>query len=158
MASPSAAEFLRTALANGSVPVQELQTKARAAELLGHDQSISQCKSFRTIAKRLGIKRFQLARRWLWMLPTAGQTAVAHQVADISGLSVAPGLEGKPPDAVRTAPEPTGPDFARMTRDQFIAWSIANQSALASASMEESKVRVARYLETGDLADLFPQR
>jgi hypothetical protein len=51
-----------------------------------------------------------------------------------------------------------GPDFARMTKQEFIAWSIANQPALASASMAKSKVTVARYLETGDLADLFPER
>ena len=35
--------------------------KARAAELLRQDQAISQCKSFRGIADKLGVKRFQNA-------------------------------------------------------------------------------------------------
>jgi hypothetical protein len=66
-------EFLRVALANGPVSVQGLQAKARAAELLRQDQPISQCKSFRTIADKLGVKRFQAGRRWFWTLHPANQ-------------------------------------------------------------------------------------
>jgi hypothetical protein len=54
-------EFLRVALANGPA-VQDLQVKARAAELLRQDQPISQCKSFRGIADKLGVRRFQARR------------------------------------------------------------------------------------------------
>ena len=48
------------ALANGPLAVQDLQAKARAAELLRQDQPVSQCKSFRG-ADKLGVKRFKNA-------------------------------------------------------------------------------------------------
>jgi hypothetical protein len=79
----------------------------------------------------------------------------AARVADTSSPLVA---EGKPPDAVRTAPELSAPDFQPLTREQFIKASIENRRARAAEAYAEAKVRVARYLETGDFADLFPEQ
>jgi hypothetical protein len=184
-------EFLKCALANGPVAVRDLEAKARAAGLLRPDQPISQCKSFRTIANKIGVRRFQMGRCWHWTLDDVAarrkvSTIAKHKRRRVKGLRVmennasvaefpAPAADQMSANADNPKPEVAsgegvsaaasdrssaiaGPDFARMTREQFIAWSIANQSALASASMEESKVRVARYLETGDLADLFPEQ
>ena len=102
-------EFLRVALANGPVPVKDLQARARAAELLGQDQPISQCKSFRTIADKLGARRFQAGRRWFWTLHPANQMpARAAQVpgneADVTAAASEPGSAAvEAPDSTAAA-------------------------------------------------------
>jgi hypothetical protein len=55
--------------------------------------------------------------------------------------------------------------YIQKVRDEWErAWSrdidssAENRRALAAEAYAEAKVRVARYLETGDLADLFPER
>jgi hypothetical protein len=163
-------EFLRVALANGPVSVQGLQAKARAAELLRQDQPISQCKSFRTIADKLGVKRFQAGRRWFWTLHPANQMpARAAQVpgpaeADVTAAASEPGSAAEAPDSTAAAAPGASsetiadPDFQHMTKEEFIKFSIQNCRALAREACAEAKVRVARYLETGDLADLHPER
>jgi hypothetical protein len=45
-----------------------------------------------------------------------------------------------------------------MTKEDFIKFSIQNCRALTREACAEAKVGVARYLETGDLADLVPER
>jgi hypothetical protein len=159
------AEFLRITLANGPVPVKDLQARARAAELLGQDQPISQCRSFRSIADKLGVKRFQAGRRWFWTLPSANQMPGATgQVSDTPTAAV------ETPDSTSAASEisasgasPSSDTIVdrngapRMTKEEFMKASIENYRALAREAYAEAKVRVARYLETGDLADLFPE-
>ena len=80
----------------------------------------------------------------------ADQMPAAARVADTSSPLVA---EGEPPDAARAAPEPAGPDFQKMTREQFIAWSIANRRALAIEADKEARVTVAQILESVDRAE-----
>jgi hypothetical protein len=82
MTNNNITEFRRVTLANGPLAVQDLQTKARAAGLLGQDQPISQCKSFRGIADKLGVKRFQAVRRWWWSLPRKRNRAGKTMVSD----------------------------------------------------------------------------
>ena len=164
-------EFLQCALANGPVAVKDLEEKARAAGLLGADQSASQTKVFRRTADTLGVQRYQAGRRWYWMLPAP---AAAPQVSDTLNPDLNPvassgagGVETPDISAASEMPRAlapqssdavAGPDFAHMTREQFIKASIENRRARAAEAYAEAKVRVARYFESGDLADLFPER
>jgi hypothetical protein len=72
-ARDDAAGFLRTVLADGAVAVPDLEESARAAGYLGRDQSISQCKPFRSARELLGIKPYQAkgvrSGGWFWALP-----------------------------------------------------------------------------------------
>jgi hypothetical protein len=69
-----AVEFLRKELANGPVLVSELEAAARAAGLLGSDQSISDAKLFKRAKKSLNIRSvrngFGSAGEWFWLLET----------------------------------------------------------------------------------------
>jgi len=69
-----AAEFLRKALANAPVLVSELEAAARAAGLLGSDQSISEAKLFKRAKKSLCVRSvhsgFRSAGKWFWLLET----------------------------------------------------------------------------------------
>lgn len=71
-ATDDAVEFLRAVLAEGALKVIEVEAEARAACLLGADQSISQSKPFRAARKILGIRPYQLKGRaaggWVWSL------------------------------------------------------------------------------------------
>src|SRR6476659_3788517 len=91
-------EFLRVALANGPVAVKDLEEKARAAGLLRPDQPISQCKSFRTIANKIGVQRLQKERRWFWTMADQPKQAAS----DISRAADAH------PDAPQSAAVATG--------------------------------------------------
>jgi len=179
-------EFLRTALAGGPVSVQDLQSRARAAGLLEPDQPISQSKSLRTIADKLGVRRFQAVRRWWWALPGKRNRAGKTMVSDSSATSApeilqpddqmtteqfvttapepnaAPSPATSPADALPpdapASPEPVAVDYEGMSRKEFVRHSIENRRALAREADAEAGVRVARYLQTGDLADLIPEQ
>jgi len=56
--------FLEAALADGAVPVRDLEAKARVATLLAPDLPISQCKPFRRAADDLHVLRFRDDDRW----------------------------------------------------------------------------------------------
>ena len=45
-----------------------------------------------------------------------------------------------------------------MTKQEFIVYGIENRRTLAIEADKEAKAAVARYFESGDLADLFPER
>jgi hypothetical protein len=154
-------EFLRVTLANGPVPVQALQAKARAAGLLQADQPISQCKPFRTIADKLGVKRYQAGRRWFWMLvpPDIGHLRRLLKYLEenpVTPESPAPIEASNAPAPTESAPRASGID-PDDERQKFIRASIENRRALVREADAEAKVCVAKYLETGDLADLFPE-
>jgi hypothetical protein len=190
-------EFIRVALVDGPLPVQDLQQKARAAGLLPPDMPISQCKSFRTAGTKLGVRRFQSARRWLWELPkvnhmTPGAARVPTQdgapvpveTSERSTLS-----EMTMPDDISTSDATAAPSpDARSASDTTAA--LAPDRAVASDAvpnavpygrpasetsnrdwqpvvlsagdmrefMAEARIAVAKYLASGDLADLFPNR
>jgi hypothetical protein len=82
-----AAEFLRAALADGEVPVGELEVRARAAGLLGERQRITDAKVFKLIKKKLGIKShrdgFGRGGEWFWALPITSNTELVETVADL---------------------------------------------------------------------------
>jgi hypothetical protein len=84
--------FLESALADGAVPVRELEAKAPAAMLLAPDLPISQCKPFRRAADDLHVLRFRDDDRWFWELPkTGGQDAHKMPASTDCGRS---GCEG----------------------------------------------------------------
>jgi hypothetical protein len=69
-----AADFLRSVLSNGAVPVLQIEAEARNAGLLGVDKPISQNKAFRTARDMLGIKPERrggtgASGQWVWDLP-----------------------------------------------------------------------------------------
>jgi putative DNA primase/helicase len=72
-ARDDAADFLRTVLAGGAMPVSDLEQSARAAGHLGPGQPISQSKPFRSARQLLGIKPHQArgvkSGGWFWALP-----------------------------------------------------------------------------------------
>jgi hypothetical protein len=45
-----------------------------------------------------------------------------------------------------------------MTKEEFIKAQIAGCRAVAREAYAEAQVAVERYLNTGDLADLFPRK
>jgi hypothetical protein len=65
-------QFLRDALAGGSIYVPELEMSARAAGLLGEHQRITHAKLFKKAKKALGIRSikngFGSGGEWLWIL------------------------------------------------------------------------------------------
>jgi hypothetical protein len=69
-----AADFLRSVLSGGAVPVLQVEAEARDAGLLGPDKPISQNKAFRSARDMLGItpqRRGGAAAngQWVWELP-----------------------------------------------------------------------------------------
>jgi putative DNA primase/helicase len=69
-----AADFLRTVLAAGALPVLEIEQEARAAGLLGAENSISQNKAFRSARTLLGVTPQRIGGtgatgKWVWELP-----------------------------------------------------------------------------------------
>jgi hypothetical protein len=60
--------------------------------------------------------------------------------------------------AATSASDTIADGFQPMTKEEFIKASVQNCRALVREAYAESKVRVSKYLETGDLADLFPER
>ena len=55
-AKDQAVGFLRSALADGDIPVTELEARARIAGLLNAGQTISQCRPFRDAKEELGVR------------------------------------------------------------------------------------------------------
>lgn len=73
-----AADFLRSVLADGPLPVLQIEAEARQAGLLGPDQPISQNKAFRSARDMLGIKPMRrggtgASGQWVWELPDASK-------------------------------------------------------------------------------------
>jgi hypothetical protein len=69
-----AANFLRTVLAGGALPVLQIESEAREAGLLGPDSPISQNKAFRSARKELDIAPQRQGGtgakgQWVWGLP-----------------------------------------------------------------------------------------
>jgi hypothetical protein len=66
-------EFVRALLADGPLKVETIQKEARAAGLLGEDQSIGQSKPFRSARNALSIKPYQpkgeKSGGWVWGMP-----------------------------------------------------------------------------------------
>jgi hypothetical protein len=73
----AAIDFLCIVLADGPRKVESVQEEARAAGLLGEDQSIGQSKPFRSARNALGIKPYQpkgeKSGGWVWALPDQQQ-------------------------------------------------------------------------------------
>jgi hypothetical protein len=72
------AAFLQQALASGSVPVADLDVKARAAGLLGKGQTATNSKAFRVAKAALHVRSrrsgFGPRAVWLWDFPNAAGT------------------------------------------------------------------------------------
>lgn len=73
-----AADFLRSLLSNGAVPVLQIEAEARSAGLLGPDKPISQNKAFRSARDMLGIspqRRGGMGAmgQWVWDLSPAAK-------------------------------------------------------------------------------------
>ncbi|WLB19368.1 AAA family ATPase [Bradyrhizobium sp. vgs-9] len=69
-----AADFLRSVLSGGAVPVLQIEAEARDAGLLGPDKPISQNKAFRSARDMLGISPQRRGGtgakgQWVWELP-----------------------------------------------------------------------------------------
>jgi len=79
-ATEDAIEFLKVVLADGPAKVEAVEQEAKAAGLLGAEQSIGQSKPFRSARKRLGITPYQpkgvKGGGWEWALPAP----TPHQV------------------------------------------------------------------------------
>jgi hypothetical protein len=82
-ASPVAA-FLQSALAGGAVPVAELEEKARAAELIGERQTITDSKKFKAAKAALQIRSYRVGfgrgAVWFWALPTQSSSPMAESL------------------------------------------------------------------------------
>jgi hypothetical protein len=79
--SPAAiTDFLNRALADGSMGVEELEIKARAAGLLGDRQQIQHAKAFKKAKKALRIQSirngFGSGGKWTWLMPPQAATEI----------------------------------------------------------------------------------
>jgi putative DNA primase/helicase len=70
-ATDDAVDFLRKSLADGPLPVKEVERQAVEAGLLGEGKPIGQSKPFRTARKALGIitDKGGMRKGWTWELP-----------------------------------------------------------------------------------------
>jgi hypothetical protein len=102
---PTALAFLSTILASGAIPVDDLQTKARAAGLLSARQRITDAKLFKRAKRTLGIKSvrfgFGAAGEWFWTMP-------APSGSEVEGLASRASTEPSP--AVINDVEPLSQD------------------------------------------------
>ena len=109
----SVIDFLRDSLADGALPVAELQTMARADGLLSEHQQIRHAKAFKKAKKFLGIRSLRTGfgprGEWVWLLPPRsfppvvsatepepvvdGQSRLGPSAADQDSLSAK--LEGR---------------------------------------------------------------
>lgn len=93
-----AADFLRSVLAEGAVPVLQIEAEARDAGFLGPDKPISQNKAFRSARDMLGIspqRRGGTAAKgqWVWELPEATKMTSKPYDAPSSGEGMIGTLE-----------------------------------------------------------------
>jgi hypothetical protein len=90
-ASPVAA-FLQSALSGGAVPVAEVEEKARAAELIGERQTITDSKKFKAAKAALHIRSYRVGfgpgAVWFWALPAPPSTPMPEVLS--SPASIAP--------------------------------------------------------------------
>jgi hypothetical protein len=74
--------FLNVVLANGALPVDNVEARAREAGLLGPRQRITDAKTFRWAKHTLGIssRRDGIGRggRWFWEIPSVPTTAIVE--------------------------------------------------------------------------------
>src|SRR5262245_40045327 len=82
----AALRFLNAVLANGPVPVADLEIKARAAGLLGERQEITNAKLFKAAKKDLGVRSertgFGPKGEWAWACSTPTETNLVETAAD----------------------------------------------------------------------------
>jgi len=145
--------FLKGELASGPVPVKLLQEQALAAGLIEQGKRIWQTKAWRTAARKLKVKHVQDKNGWLWMLPPVRPPAAPAQVQQQE--PDAPPVSAAAPDPLPDAPVPE-PDDLVAARRKFMEESMRGFEEMCRKADQEAKVTVARYLQTGDLADLFP--
>jgi len=138
--------FLCAAPADGAVAVRDLESQARAAGLLAEGLPISQSRPIRRVADKLHTLRFREDDKWWWRLPmTSSQDAVKV---------TAPAPDPVP--APDPSPAPSVQDDIVAARRRFMEESIRGFEEMNRKVYQEAKVTVDRYLQTGDLADLFP--
>jgi len=108
------AAFVQAALADGALPVAELEVKARVAGLLHERQSITDAKVFKRVKKNLGVRSlrdgFGRGGEWFWSLPTQPNTSVANTVAKLASNTPTPVVYGvdrsRPERHASVAPSP----------------------------------------------------
>jgi hypothetical protein len=139
--------FLRAALANGAVPVRDLESRARAAGLLAEGLALSQCMPIRTAAGKLKVLRYREDDRWWWRLPST------KMEDDVKMIETA--LETEP--VAEPPPSPSVQDDLAAARRKFVEERLCwYHSDEARAAAQKGREQAERYLETGRLEDLFP--
>jgi hypothetical protein len=86
-----AADFLRSVLAGGAVPVLQIEAEARSAGLLGQDKPISQNKAFRSAREMLGIAPQRrggtgASGQWVWELPAKMPSEAYDAPSSVGGI------------------------------------------------------------------------
>jgi hypothetical protein len=78
------AAFLPHTLSGGAVPVAEIEEKARAAELTGERQTITNSKKFKAAKAALQIRSYRVGfgrgAVWFWALPTPSSSPMAESL------------------------------------------------------------------------------
>jgi hypothetical protein len=96
--------FLQTVLADGPVPVPEIETRARAAGLLGARQRVTHAKRFKRAKAMLGIqsvpKGFGGGGAWAWALPSTETTAATASADHLSSEAPVPAIQIEPESVV----------------------------------------------------------
>jgi hypothetical protein len=141
--------FLQTALADGAVPAKDLEIKARAAGLLAEGLPLSQCHPLRRIADKLHILRYREDDRWWWRLP---MTRMTSRQDDDKVTAPAPDLVLVP----GPTPPPAIQDDPAAARRKFAEQSLKRLVELTQEVAPRARAAVDKYLQTGDLRDLFP--
>jgi hypothetical protein len=138
--------FLCAALADGAVPVRDLESQARAAGLLAEGLPISQSRPIRRVADKLHTLRFREDDKWWWRLPMTSSQDAVKVTAPVS----------VPVPAPDPSPAPSVQDDIVAARRKFAEQSLKEHMELARRVAPRARAAVDRYLQTGDLADLFP--
>lgn len=147
--------FLKDARATGPAPVRELQDRVATAGLIAPGKFIWQAKTWRTAGRALKVKHVQDQDGWLWMLPPARPSpAVPSQV--LQQKPDAPSIPPTAPDLKPDAPV-SAPDALAEARRRFIAERLHwHETPEAQSIMKAGRESAEKYLQSGDLRDLFP--
>ena len=161
-------EFLKSELANGGVPAKLLQERACAAGLIEAGRLIWKAKAWRNAARRLGVQHLQKEGGWIWkLIKPLVQKALA--VSEASQAPVAPPAPTEISPAGADAPVPelrifnplpdapaSDPKALAAERRRIGELLMRDHPEVMRKAVSDAKIRVAKYLQTGDLADLCP--
>jgi hypothetical protein len=137
------------------MPVKRLYERAIATGLLTGDDGppLWKRKPWRRAAEQLEIKHEQRDREWFWRLPVTENVQVPEVISQVpETFRQAPTISDV---SMSDVPVLVQDDIATARR-KFMEESLKRTIELAKETAPRARAAVDKYLQTGDLRDLFP--